>query len=447
MLELEVFPGRSLGCDRWEWVLGMHISQAIAIMQQEVDTIKEVDVFYSEINPLESDLVLSLGQDGIKLVFDPINQRLKIIEILQLKKVQLRYCDTIFNDVDVLPSIEMIDHAFGPTHPGVYDAEKQLFTLSFRGLSFHFPVDAKYQPQYAHGLGSFQFPNGASPTVSKLFIFCGSGANVAAAQAPDLPLCCFANSTYLKRCSIISSGPPSMSSEADAGRNFQEASYHHGLDLEVLVEDTSSGILQHPSPGGSAIKTVKCRVQFGDHCQDVMSKLGAPARVFYKQEDKMRIHGIRGTPLNPGASLNNASPESVQPPQSDFFFNYFTLGFDVLFDAETNRAKKFILHTNYPGHCDFNIYHRCYFELNLSSSFGGRPASVAVTAVTKWDTLSESVRASTKPVVLHRANSSSAGNPFGSTFCYGYQNVIFEVMANGHIASLTLYQNNQALPE
>ena len=29
---------------------------------------------------------------------------------------------------------------------------------------------------------------------------------------------------------------------------------------------------------------------------------------------------------------------------------------DVLFDARTNTAKKFILHTNYPGHYNFNMY-------------------------------------------------------------------------------------------
>ena len=27
---------------------------------------------------------------------------------------------------------------------------------------------------------------------------------------------------------------------------------------------------------------------------------------------------------------------------------------DILFDANVHRVKKFILHTNYPGHYDFN---------------------------------------------------------------------------------------------
>lgn len=50
-----------------------------------------------------------------------------------------------FNSPEVLPSIEQIEHSFGATHPGVYDTEKQLFVLNFRGLSFCFPVESKFQ--------------------------------------------------------------------------------------------------------------------------------------------------------------------------------------------------------------------------------------------------------------------------------------------------------------
>ena len=55
----------------------------------------------------------------------------------------------------------------------------------------------------------------------------------------------------------------------------------------------------------------------------------------------------------------------------------------------------------------------------------------------------------------YRASSTNTTNPFGSTFCYGYQDIIFEasvhapiskcasrvfqVMPNGHIASVSLY--------
>lgn len=28
---------------------------------------------------------------------------------------------------------------------------------------------------------------------------------------------------------------------------------------------------------------------------------------------------------------------------------------DILFDAKTQKVKKFVLHTNYPGHYNFNM--------------------------------------------------------------------------------------------
>ena len=45
-----------------------------------------------------------------------------------------------FNSAEVAPSIEQVEHSFGATHPGVYNADKQTYTLHFRGLSFTFPA-------------------------------------------------------------------------------------------------------------------------------------------------------------------------------------------------------------------------------------------------------------------------------------------------------------------
>ena len=83
----------------------MHFSQAVAIIQSQVGIIKGVQVLYSETvctlfivvttplefeykkhfffdylqNPLGVDLLINLPLDGIKLIFDPIVQRLKVI--------------------------------------------------------------------------------------------------------------------------------------------------------------------------------------------------------------------------------------------------------------------------------------------------------------------------------------------------------------------------------
>jgi hypothetical protein len=45
----------------------------------------------------------------------------------------------------------------------------------------------------------------------------------------------------------------------------------------------------------------------------------------------------------------------------------------------------------------------------------------------RWERVAERLKPSERPVVLNRASSTNTTNPFGSTFCYGYQDIIFEV--------------------
>lgn len=37
----------------------------------------------------------------------------------------------------------------------------------------------------------------------------------------------------------------------------------------------------------------------------------------------------------------------------------------MLFGGQSHRAKKFVLHTNVPGHFDFGMYTKCFFELSV----------------------------------------------------------------------------------
>lgn len=157
-----------------------------------------------------------------------------------------------------------------------------------------------------------------------------SGGNIAESRPPALPLSCYNQQLYLDSATI-----------------FRTKRATRGLRLNIYTE----GSVRVLEPRKQSMVR---EVLFGDSVQDVVSNLGAPNRVFFKSEDKMKIH-------SPSAHRR------VQTKRSDFFFNYFTLGVDVLFDARTQRCKKMILHTNYPGHYNFNMYHRCEFQLQLNS--------------------------------------------------------------------------------
>ncbi|KFB35508.1 AGAP003820-PA-like protein [Anopheles sinensis] len=405
MLDLEVTPERSLGSttENWEFILGMHFSQAVAIIQSQVGIIKGVQVLYSDANPLSVDIIINLPQDGIRLIFDPIQQRLKTIEVFNMKLVKLKYCSLPFNSPEVVPSIEEIEHSFGATHPGVYDAAKQLFALHFRGLSFYFPVDSKLQPGYAHGLGSLHFPSGASPIVSKMAIY--SGVSVIDSRPPALPLSCYHQQLYLEAATVL-----------------RNAHGTRGLRLQLYTE----GSIRSLEPRKQCLTR---EILFGDSCQDVASNLGAPSRVFFKSEDKMKIH-------SPSAHRR------VQSKRSDFFFNYFTLGIDVLFDARTHKTKKSYCTPTTP----VTTTSTCTIGANFNWSLRRiitedtpLDAPVTINAYSKWDTIASRLTPAERPVVLHRVGSTNTANVFGSTFSYGYQDIIFEVMPNNYIASLTLY--------
>jgi len=407
MLELEVIPEHGLVSDVVEFLLGMHFSQAVATIQSLVGSVKGVQILYSDKDPLGVNLVINLTNDGIKLIFDPINQRLKTIEVHDLTLLKLKYSDAMFNSSEVSPTIEQIDQSFGATHPGVYDSDKQVFTLTFRGLSFEFPAETQFQPTYGgirQELGRLQFPPGESPRVSRMYIYTGNC--LADCTAPPLPVPRYP-SVYHDGVQILR-------------RNQQTRGLRIRLSTFPDLRTSESGISVRD-------------VYFGDSAQDVISAVGAPARTFYKSEDKMKIH-------SPNAFRKAATHKS------DYFYNYFTLGFDILFDARTNSVKKFVLHTNFPGHYNFNMYHRCQFELPLNFEVPldrlGAATPITVTPFSRWDQISEKLKPNEKPVVLNRASSTNTTNPFGSTFCYGYQDIIFEVMPNFHIASVTLYSQN-----
>uniref|UniRef100_A0A3P8X254 Phagosome assembly factor 1 n=1 Tax=Cynoglossus semilaevis TaxID=244447 RepID=A0A3P8X254_CYNSE len=392
MLDLEVVPERSLGNEQWEFALGMPLAQAISILQKHCRIIKNVQVH---------DLILNLTQDGIKLLFDATNQRLKVIEVYDLSKVKLKYCGVHFNSQAIAPTIEQIDQSFGATHPGVYNAAEQLFHLNFRGLSFSFQLDSwneapKYEVRriqfnFALGFVSLQIPHGAM--VKRMHIYTGN--NLQETRAPVMPLACFLGNIYAECVDVLrdQAGPL-------------------GLRLRLLTAACGPGVM-----ADSKVRPIEKSIFFGDSCQDVLGALGSPHKVFYKSEDKMKIH--------------SPSPHKQVPSKcNDYYFNYFTLGVDILFDSTTHLVKKFVLHTNYPGHYNFNIYHRCDFQIPLVIRKG--QSGVTHKYKSLWF----------KEVTLRQKTASSSANntnPFGSTFCFGLRRMIFEVMQNNHIASVTLY--------
>ena len=143
--------------------------------------------------------------------------------------------------------------------------------------------------------------------------------------------------------------------------------------------------------------------------QDALCDLGQPQRIFYKEDDRMRIHGGAsghgGRGARDRASENSSSTDdslsgSHDLDDSAFFYNYFDLGIDLLFSRETSRMpsiaeaygaaatgqprlEKVICHTNVPGDALFQRYNRCPWRFLPAASSESATANNAKSASSK----------------------------------------------------------------
>ncbi|WVZ78519.1 hypothetical protein U9M48_026217, partial [Paspalum notatum var. saurae] len=259
---------------------------------------------------------------------------------------------------------------FGPTFPGIYDKERGIYTLFYPYTNLFTNGEVADLP--------LEFPDGTTPVTCRVSIYdsstdskVGVGSLMDKAAVPALP----AGSLYMEEV-------------------------HAKLGKELWF--TIGG--QH--------------IPFGASPQDVWADLGLPCGIHQKQVDQMVIH-----------SVSDPRPRTTRC--GDYFYNYFSRGIDILFDGQTHRIKKFVLHTNFPGHSDFNSYKKCNFVIDDAEDEGTyQPGSISkncITPRTKWEQVKEILGDCGRAAIQTQG---SMNNPFGSTFVYGYQNIAFEVAVN-----------------
>ncbi|KAJ8443631.1 hypothetical protein Cgig2_019613 [Carnegiea gigantea] len=383
---LDLRPGLGIG----PFTIGMPIYEAFVQIEQQPNIYDVVHVKYFDEDPLRLDIVISFPDHGFHLRFDPWSQRLRLIEVYDVKRIQMRYATSLIGGQTTLATFIAVYQLFGPTYPGTYDKDRGVYYLFYPGLSFAFPIPAQYAGCCNDGTAELplEFPDGTTPVTCRVCIYdsalgkkVGVGSLMDKANVPSLP----AGSLYMEEV-------------------------HVKLGEELWF-----------SVGGQ-------RIPFGASSQDVWTELGRPCGIHQKQVDQMVIH-----------SASDPRPRTTLC--GDYFYNYFTRGLDILFDGQAHKIKKFVLHTNYPGHPDFNSYIKCNFIIHCSD-FGGSIPDVSngkhcITPSTKWEQVKEILGDCGRAAIQTQG---SANNPFGSTFVYGYQNMAFEVMKNGYIATVTLFQ-------
>ncbi|TQE08022.1 hypothetical protein C1H46_006296 [Malus baccata] len=372
---LDLRPGLGIG----PFTIGMPICEAFAQIEQEPNIYDVVHVKYYDEEPLKLDIVISFPDHGFHLRFDPWSQRLRLVEIFDIKRLQMRYATSLIGGPSTLATFVAVYALFGPTFPGIYDKDRGVYTLFYPGLSFAFPIPSQYT-DCCHDREAelpLEFPDGTTPVTCRVSIYdsstdkkVGVGSLMDKASAPPLPV----GSLYMEEV-------------------------HVKLGEELYFTVGGQNIPFGASPQASF---------------DVWTELGRPCGIHQKQVDQMVIHS--GLDTRPRTTLCG-----------DYFYNYFTRGLDILFDGQTHKIKKFVLHTNYPGHADFNSYIKCNFVI-FASDLGGSYQDVnnckhKITPSTKWEQVKEFLGDCGRAAIQTQGSTS---NPFGSTFVYGYQNAAFE---------------------
>ncbi|XP_078446122.1 PHAF1 protein At3g51130 isoform X2 [Wolffia australiana] len=391
-ITLDLRPGLGLGPFTLAFA-GMPIGDAFQQVEQQPHIYDVVRVKYLDEEPLKLDIVISFPDHGFHLRFDPWSQRLRLIEIYDVKRLQMRYSSSLIGGPSTLATFVAVYALFGPTFPGIYDESRGVYTLFYPGLSFAFPIPSQYSSSCLNGEIvpelPLEFPDGTTPVTCRVSIYdnssdskVGVGSMMDKALVPPLP----SDSLY----------------------------------MEELHVKLGEGV--HFSVGGQ-------HIPFGASPQDVWTELGRPCGIHQKQVDQMVIH-----------SASDSRPRTTHC--GDYFYNFFSRGLDILFDGQTHRIKKFVLHTNFPGHSDFNTYTKCNFLIEADAAEGtaqgGSSHKNIITPSTKWEQVKQILGDGGRAAIQTQG---SMNNPFGSTFVYGYQNVAFEVMKNGYIATVTLFQS------
>jgi hypothetical protein len=120
--------------------IGMPLLEAMSYLQKNVDKIQKVDVLFNSQDPISADIILKLTNDGILLRFEPISQRLKMLEVFDLSKIRLTYVDTLFTGPSSDSTFYKIYKLFGPSYPGKYDKIIHSYILSYPGIIHHMKI-------------------------------------------------------------------------------------------------------------------------------------------------------------------------------------------------------------------------------------------------------------------------------------------------------------------
>lgn len=346
------------------------------------------------------DYVIELTSFGVSLRFNPILQILTSIKFSRMDEVVLQFPlgssgqVTSFSMPNKIATVGDVYHTFGPTTPGQFEDNYKHFVLEYPGLAFVFKVPDDKSQLYMRDASAVPRPSPED-------------------QSPNL------NLPLVELYCRPSDKEAQISNKEDALRDLEKRPY---VDVS-LGESITFG---YPASNTSTT------LVFGVHVQEVITALGLPDQRYTKP----------ATAFSSGRNASTALSTVLSEP--DYFFNYFELGIDILFDGKLHVAKKFVLWTNLPSQPDFVRYSKCHFRIetrgdpsrNLSAS--GSLVPEPITPQMKWPDIAAIMGEPTGDPYWFPTREGA----FGGMTYYAYPNIIFEVMKkDAYVSKVFLFPN------
>lgn len=393
-------------------VLGASLHDILTRVKAEPQQFPKIELAFDTAKPFDKPVILILPANGLRLQFDGIEQRLRLVEVVDFTKNHITFKDQNTERDLVKPTTEegpsppsktvlsaeptfkhIYQRFLGPTYGGEFlpsasdGSNTGTYILSYPGVAFTFPLS---EQAYSPDKDVVSLLSSTTQPATSMAVFSGDSW----AQA---------------RKTIWTEVLPSIKTFAPIVK---------GKDV---YPDEVSLIKIH---GGGKLQlfknwsTTSTWIHLGETTeQDLVRDLGPPDAIYHKSDQHMYIHQIRtssNSRTRPGGDetkrqddltdTDQSSAQSVSGDSNDDeagdedlpvnasgerFYNYFHLGFDVLVSTPTtpsqpppsqdkssvpqtsltfhspNRvvATKMVLHGNVPGSYPFNRHRRARWEI------------------------------------------------------------------------------------
>jgi hypothetical protein len=451
----QLHPGRGLGF----LLLGASLHDVLTRLKAEPQRFPKLELVYSPDRPVAEPVAVVLPENGIRLRFDGVEQRLRLIEVLDFTKNHVT-----FKERDLVrpanstsapgspvpgesssgsgPSFRHIYHRLlGPTYAGEFIPPPSgqgdgIYVLSYPGVAFNFP------------LGTSTY----SPDKDVVSLLSASSKQVATSMA------IFSGNSWAEaRGTLWTEILPSVKSTPVLPRGkdvypdeISLVRIHGGGKLQLFRRWTNNSFW----------------IELGSTTpQDLVMELGPPNAIYRKNDQKMVIHKLRtasnaaelGRPedmndtdhssMNTGSDDSGDDDEAVDDEANgnahgECFYNYFYLGFDVLVSTPVPPsvappgdgrsegpvaeggikacspdqlvATKLILHGNIPGSYEFNRHCRCRWEIGYLDTVNSELAFAQVEERlhATWESVLDSSKSQPRQrgMVLNRGWGDSPGS-------------------------------------